>query len=108
MLAITAKVKLLKEEVTEAQTLCQDIVTKLAALKRQSDYRKELGVFAVQAPKWEILTDEKNRIINIIRKVCTGEVDPLNASITLDVMRIEFEELNAWLKIPEPLKAPEK
>lgn len=103
MLAITAKVKLLKKEVAEAKTLCQDIYTRLVSSTDQLDYRKELGIFAVQAPDWKILTDEKNKIIHIVRQVCTGELSPVDAAVSFDVMRVEFEELYAWLQIPKSL-----
>ena len=100
MLAITAKVRLLKEEVFSAINVCKDIIGALEGLESNSDYRKEIGIFAVQMPDWKILADERIKAVNLIRQVCSGEFSPSKA---IDLFRSalkELETLNSWLQIP--------
>ena len=101
MLAITAKVKLLKEEVLSARHVCKDIIGTLEGIKPDSDYRKEIGVYAVQAPDWKILRDEKNHLQQLVRKVCTGEISPTEALAAFQLALNEFEAIDAWLQVPK-------
>lgn len=101
MLAITAKVKLLKEEVFSAINVCKDIIGSLEGLKSDSDYRKEIGIYTYQMPCWKILADERIKGVNLLRQVCTGEI---SSSEAIDFFRSalnELETLNKWLQIPK-------
>ena len=100
MLAITAKVRLLKQEVASAKHLCKDIVGTLLNVTDDTDFKKEIGIFALQAPSWKILTDEKHQMQELIRKVCTGEVAPDEAVIIIQQASEEFDILDKWLQVP--------
>ena len=100
MLAITAKVKLLKKEVTCAISLTKDIIGSLKGLNPSSDYRTTIGIFAVQAPDWKILMDEKSKMINVIREVCTGEKAPQEAISIFEKVLCDLNEINTWLQVP--------
>ncbi len=100
MLAISAKVRLLKEEVASAKHVCKDIIGTLNGVTESTDYRKELGIFALQAPNWKILTDEKRGMIETIRKVCTGELSPNEAKTIFSCALTELERIDSQLQIP--------
>jgi hypothetical protein len=101
MLAITSKVKLLKEELFSAKHICKDIIGTLNGISEKTDYRKELGIFALQAPDWKILTDEKRGMIETIRKLCTGEMSPEEAQTTFSRILIELERVDSWVQVPK-------
>ena len=101
MLAITAKVKLLKEEVFSAKNVCKDIIGTLNGVTEKTDYRRELGIFAWQSPDWKILIDEKRGMIETIRKVCTGEITPEEAKTFFTHTLVELERIDSWLQIPK-------
>ncbi len=100
MLAITAKVRLLKEEVYSAKNICKDIIGTLEGVDHYTDYRKKIGIFAVQAPDWKILTNEKHAMQDLIRKVCSGEVSSKEAKAKFEVALNELEILDKWLQVP--------
>ena len=100
MLAITAKAKLLKQEVLSAKNICKDIIDTLLNVTNDTDFKKEIGVFALQAPNWKILTDEKRQMQDLVRKVCTGEVTPDEAIVVIREALVELEWLDKWLQIP--------
>lgn len=101
MLAITAKVRLLKQEVFSAISICKDIIGSLSVLKPTDDYRQKIGIFAVQMPDWKILTDEKHGMIDTIRRVCTGEMTPTEASEKFTIALHELETISTWLQVPQ-------
>lgn len=100
MLAITAKAKLLKEEVFSAKNVCKDILGTLRNVSESTDYRKEIGIFALQAPDWKILTSEKHEMQELIRKVCTGEESLEDAKIKFERYLVELNILDSRLQIP--------
>ena len=100
MLAITAKARLLKQEVTSAKSICKDIIGTLLNVTDDTDFKKEIGIFAIQAPNWKILTDERRQMQDLIRKVCTGEVYPNEAIVIIREALVELEWLDKWLQIP--------
>ena len=101
MLAITAKVRLLKEELLSAKHICKDIIGTLANVNDSTDYRREIGIFAWQAPNWKILIDEKHRMKEIIRQVCTGEMPASEAKSKFEYALVELNKLDAWLQVPQ-------
>lgn len=101
MLAITAKVRLLKEEVFSAKGICKDIIGALSGVDDNTDYRREIGIFAKQAPNWKILVDEKHRMQELIRQVCTDEVAASEAKSKFETALSELEALDKWLQIPK-------
>lgn len=101
MLAITAKVKLLKKEVSAAICFCEDILGTLNGLKETDNYREKIGCFAVQMPDWKILTDEKQGMTETIRKVCTGEIRSIEASEKFTIALHELETISTWLQVPQ-------
>ncbi len=100
MLAITAKARLLKEEVSSAINVCNSILTSLSKLNDDSDYRKEIGIYAIQAPDWKILVDERKKFIDIIRQICTGEISTKDAHSLISQAILELSKLDAWLQVP--------
>lgn len=100
MLAISAKVRLLKEEVSSSIGICSDIIATLTYLKTTDDYRQKIGIYAVQMPDWKILTDEKRGMVDTIRKVCTGEMTPNEAKEKFIIARDELKTINTQLQIP--------
>ena len=101
MLAITAKVKLLKEEVFSAINVCKDIIGTLDNVTDNTNFKKEVGIFALQAPNWRILTNEKQSMQDLIRKVCTGEVSPIEARIKFEEALIELRKVDSYLQLPK-------
>ena len=101
MLAITAKVKLLKEEVFSAINVCKDIIGTLDTVTDNTNFKKEVVIFALQAPNWRILTNEKQSMQNLIRKVCTGEVSPIEARIEFEKALVELRKVDSYLQIPK-------
>ncbi len=101
MLAITVKVKILKEEVVSAIVFGEKLVKSLDELKPDSDYRKEIGIFAVRFPEWKILRDEQRDCLNLIRKICTGETSISEARASLQKGVEELRAIDAWLGIPK-------
>lgn len=99
MLAITAKVKLLKEEVFSAINVCKDIIGTLDNVTDNTNFKKEVGIFALQAPDWKILTHEKQAMQDLIRKVCTGEVAPIEARIEFEKALAELRKVDSYLQI---------
>ncbi len=101
MLAITAKVKLLKGEVLSAKNICKDIIGVLSMANDSTDYRREIGIFAKQAPDWKILVAEKNKMQNVIRQVCTDEMSASEAISEFKHSLSELETLDTWLQVPK-------
>lgn len=101
MLAITAKARLLKEEVFSAINVCKDIIGTLKNVSDKTDFKKEIGIFALQAPNWRILIDEKNQMVQVVRKICTGEMTPEEALPLFESGLKELYELDKWLQIPK-------
>lgn len=101
MLAITAKVRLLKEEVFSAKHICKDIIGTLANVNDSTDYRREIGIFALQAPDWKILNAEKQSLKEILRQVCTGEMPASEAKSKFEHALVELNKLDAWLQVPQ-------
>ena len=101
MLAITAKVKLLKEEVFSAINVCKDIIGTLDNVTDNTNFKKEFGIFALQAPDWKILTHEKQAMQDLIRKVCTGEVSPIEARIEFEKALVELRKIDSYLQLPK-------
>lgn len=100
MLAITAKTKSLKGEIFSAKNVCRDIICTLRNASDSTDYRREIGIFAKQAPNWKILTCEKQAMQELIRKVCTDEITPEDAKRKFESALEELNKLDSWLQIP--------
>lgn len=100
MLAITAKVKVLKSEIQSAQAVVLDIIGSLRSANDNTDYRMAIGIYAVQMPDWRILTAEKEQFKDVIRKVCTEEISAIQGQIKFVEFFEELEKLNAWIQIP--------
>ena len=101
MLAITAKVKLLKGEVSAARHICKDIIVTLANVNDSTDYRRVIGIFALQAPDWKILNAEKQSMKEILRQVCTGEMPASEAKSKFEYALVELNKLDTWLQVPQ-------
>lgn len=100
MLPITAKTYTLKEEVLSGISVCKDIIGVLSNVSSKTNFKNEIGIFALQAPDWKILTCEKSRMQDIIRKVCTGEIAPDRAKKEFETALIELDQLYSWLQLP--------
>ena len=100
MLAITHKVRLLKQEILSAIGVCRDLSGALQGVTDETDFRNEIGFFARQTPDWRILTDERCRFQDGVRRICTGEVSVDEAIQVLQSTLTELELINKWLQIP--------
>lgn len=101
MLPIIAKTYTLKEEVFSGISVYKDIIGTLENVSiKTTNFKDEVGIFALQAPDWKIMTCEKSKMQDIIRKVCTGEIAPDRAKKEFESSLIELEQLYSWLQLP--------
>jgi len=98
MLSITAKIMKLKEELDSAIQIAKDLHNTLRYVNKGDLYDK-VGVFAVQIPDWKILTDEKQDIVNFVRKTCTGELSLPDAITFAEKLVNEFESTRKLIKL---------
>ncbi|MBE5819863.1 MAG: hypothetical protein E7310_03475 [Clostridiales bacterium] len=101
MLAITAKVRLLKEEVFSAKSLFKDIIGSLKGLDSNSNYYEKIGIFCRQKPEWKILSKERDLYVSALRQVCTGEASPEDATEFFEHALKEIEKIDTWLQVPK-------
>lgn len=101
MLAITAKVKLLKKEVEEARNVSIKIIESLKKVTENSDLRPSIGIYTETIPEWKILTDERASMILAIRKICTGELTIPTSITQFDNFEQELAMVDSWLQVPK-------
>lgn len=80
MLHITGSVKTLREEVSSAWNLSKDIIGVLNLVGPNTNLTKEVGIFCIQMPEYKILAKDAESLKKLLRKVCSGEVDPHEAA----------------------------
>ena len=98
MLSITAKVKILANELDSAINLCSNIIGALSNCREQN-LTEHVGVFARQMPDYKILTQEKREAMDLIREVCTAEVTPEEARRTFLRARKELENTRKLINL---------
>lgn len=76
MLHITGSCKALREELRIANNLCNDIIGVIQNVNANTNFKKEFGVFVVQMPEFKIISKDAEAAKQLLRKVCTGELQP--------------------------------
>lgn len=96
-----AKIRSYKKELYSCINTAETLIKALEGVSDETDYRRTIGVFAVQAPEWKIFYDESKSLRNIVRKVCTGELTAREARSLVERALTEFKKVDAWLQIPK-------
>jgi len=83
MLPISGKMKRLNDECLRAQTVLSEVIVALSYVKPDSNLTQEIGCFLTSSRygdfRFAILKDDVHDIATLLRKVCTGEVSPVEA-----------------------------
>lgn len=74
MLHITGSCKALKEELRLADNLCNDVIGVIKKVDSNTDFKKEFGIFVIQMPEFKIISKDAEAAKQLLRKVCTGEL----------------------------------
>lgn len=97
MLHITGSMKTLKGELQSAKGLCLDIVGSLESANPDTNLTKAIGVFVVKMPEFKILAKDAESAKNVLRKVCSGELNPKDALALFERSLSEVEMLQMML-----------
>ena len=86
MLHITASTKLLKEELRIADGLIRDIMGSLndACYNPSKNLTKLIGIYITQMPEFKVLAKDAESAKQLLRKVCSGEIEPKEAFLRFD------------------------
>lgn len=98
MLHITGSMKTLKGELQSAKGLLKDIIGVLESVTTDTNLTKEVGIFVIQMPDYKILNKDADNAKQVLRKVCTGELSPQEASSKCAGALGEVEKLLKMLK----------
>ena len=98
MLHITGSVKVLREEIQSAWGLSKDIIGVLNLANADTNLTKEVGIFVIQMPEYKVLTKDAESLKKLLRKVCTGEVDPHEAAHQISLGAQELYAIGEKLK----------
>jgi len=98
MLHITGSVKALKEELGSAWGLCKDIIGVLNLANANTNLTKEVGIFVIQMPEYKVLAKDAESLKKLLRRVCTGEVDPHEAARKISLAAQELYAISEKLK----------
>ena len=81
MLHITASTKLLKEELRIAHEVIRDIMGSLndAHTHPSKNLTKHIGQYITDMPEFKVLTKDAESAKQLLRKVCSGEIMPIEA-----------------------------
>lgn len=79
MLHIIGSMKTLKGEVKQARNLCMDIVGDLEKIS-SDNLTEKIGIYVRQMPDFKVLSKDAESAKQLLRKVCSGEVTPSDAS----------------------------
>lgn len=98
MLHITGSMKTLKGELQSAKGLCLDIIGSLKSVDSNTNLTKTIGIFVVQMPEYKILAKDSEAAKNILRRVCSGELNPKDALAIFECSLSEVEMLQKMLE----------
>lgn len=98
MLHITGSVNALREEIQSAWGLSKDIIGVLNLANANTNLTKEVGIFVIQMPEYKILAKDADSLKKLLRKVCTGEVDPHEAASKIATAAQELYVIGEKLK----------
>ena len=98
MLHITGSVKTLKEELRSAWGLCKDIIGVLNVANANTNLTKEVGIFVIQMPEYKVLAKDAENAKKLLRRVCTGEIDPHEAARRFALAAQELYVISEKLK----------
>ena len=84
MLHITGSMKTLKGELELAIGLCKDIIGVLDSVTSDSNLTKKVGTFILKMPDFKVLAKDTETAKQILRKVCSGELSPLDAKLKFE------------------------
>lgn len=98
MLHITGSMKTLKGELQSVKSLCLDIIGSLESVDSDTNLTKTIGIFVVQMPEYKILAKDSESAKNVLRKVCSGELNPKDALSLFERSLSEVEMLQKMLE----------
>lgn len=98
MLAITENFKTFVNELDSAINLCIDISEILVDCRRE-DLTERVGIFARKMPDYKILVQEREEILELIRKTCTEEYSMFDAHLLFASTRAELESTRRLIKL---------
>ena len=84
MLHITASTKTLREELRIASSVIHDIMGVLSDQKSLNNLTKQVGIFIIEMPEFKVLARDAEAGKQLLRKVCSGEVKPMDAYLKLN------------------------
>lgn len=93
MLHITGSMKTLKGELELATGLCKDIIGVLDSVGTDTNLTKEVGSFVLNMPDFKVLAKDTETAKQILRKVCTEELSPVDAELKFKKALKEVEVL---------------
>ena len=96
MLHITASTKTLREELRIARGVIRDIMSVLSDHKSLNNLTQQVGIFVIEMPDFKVLARDADSGKQLLRKVCSGEVKPMDAYLKLNTA---LEEVNSLLNV---------
>lgn len=94
MLHITGSTKTLKEELRVANGLINDIMGTLSKIKPSDNLALKIGEPYIQKmPKFKVLEKDAEGAKHLLRKVCSGEITPMDAYWRFYEAQEELNEL---------------
>lgn len=100
MLHITGSMKTLKKELVSAKNFCKDVIGVLETVDANTNLTYTVGHFAVRMPEYKVLVRDADTAKRILRMVCTGEMNPLNAA---KEFRSGLSQVEDLLNLLQPL-----
>lgn len=97
MLHITGSMRILKNELRSANSLINDILGALGNLKPSDNYTKILGPLIVNMPEFKVLAKDADSAKRLLRRVCSGEVEPAEAFVKFFDAQDEIQFLKNML-----------
>lgn len=102
MLQIIGSMKTLKGEVKQAKALCLDIISDLEQITATDNLTNRIGIYVRQMPEFKVLTKDAETAKQTLRKVCSGEITPLDAS---HHFKSGLDQLNTLISMFDSTKA---
>ena len=95
MLHITASTKTLREELRIADGLICDIKGALNDVSHQHapNLTNRIGIFITNMPEFKVLSKDAESAKQLLRKVCSGEIEPREAFLRFDKAQEEIHIL---------------
>ena len=103
MLPISAKMHRLKKEVIEAITVLESVNVTLKSLEEGDNLTEKIGYFLRNPPikNISILYEDFGKLADLLRKVCSGEKTPKEASENIEESLIELQIIGKGIYLME-------